>query len=96
MVNGDLPVYPYIFFASPCLVRVSLRVQDMAKAEAAIIIAAICARFDMALAPGQVHKRAMNTAYSHPQKQMGIMRPEFPPVPYSASRPQAVAGSVRA
>lgn len=27
--------------------------QDMAKAEAAIIIAAICARFDMALAPGQ-------------------------------------------
>ncbi|CAM9454921.1 unnamed protein product [Ectocarpus sp. 12 AP-2014] len=27
--------------------------QDMAKAEGAIIIAAICARFDLSLAPGQ-------------------------------------------
>lgn len=30
------------------------RSQDMAKAEGAIIIAAICARFDISLAPGQV------------------------------------------
>lgn len=86
MVNDDLPVYPYICFASLCLVRVSLRVQDMAKAEAAIIIAAICARFDMALAPGQVYKRATAYIYS-PLKQLGIMRPEYRPVPYSASRP---------
>lgn len=38
--------------------------QDMAKAEGAIIIAAICARFDLSLAPDQVRRVSKKTTNS--------------------------------
>lgn len=34
--------------------RMECLAQDMAKAEGAMLLAAVCARFDVALAPGQV------------------------------------------
>ena len=43
--------------------------QDVAKAEAALIIAAICARFDLSLAPDQVKRTKKTTAKTHKHTQ---------------------------
>ncbi|CAM9660900.1 unnamed protein product [Pylaiella littoralis] len=47
--------------------------QDMAKAEGAIIIAAICARFDISMAPGQTDPPEEYTAFTSGPKELGLI-----------------------